>query len=112
MPPKKRPRVSKRAADSGKQIKSQGDNSRLSCCIVTSGGRCFNNSGKAADGETVSSAKEAAGGKRKATKEDTESDGPPQYSHWLMKSEPESRLENGIDVKVRSSVALTSTVCC
>lgn len=83
------------------------------CCIVTSGDRCFNNSGKAADGETVSSAKEeAAGGKKKATKEGTESDGPPQYSHWLMKSEPESRLENGIDVKVRSSVALTSTVCC
>lgn len=24
----------------------------------------------------------------------------PQYCHWLMKSEPESRLENGIDVKV------------
>ncbi|RVE64980.1 hypothetical protein OJAV_G00131180 [Oryzias javanicus] len=24
---------------------------------------------------------------------------PPTYSHWLMKSEPESRFENGIDVK-------------
>ncbi|XP_029571215.1 thymocyte nuclear protein 1 [Salmo trutta] len=23
----------------------------------------------------------------------------PQYFHWLMKSEPESRLENGVDVK-------------
>lgn len=22
------------------------------------------------------------------------------YSHWLMKSEPESRIENGVDVKV------------
>lgn len=24
----------------------------------------------------------------------------PQYCHWLMKSEPESRYENGVDVKV------------
>ncbi|TRY94138.1 hypothetical protein DNTS_028132 [Danionella cerebrum] len=23
----------------------------------------------------------------------------PSYSHWLMKSEPESRIENGVDVK-------------
>ena len=23
----------------------------------------------------------------------------PQYTHWLMKSEPESRWENGIDMK-------------
>ena len=23
----------------------------------------------------------------------------PEYSHWLMKSEPESRFENGVDVK-------------
>lgn len=22
------------------------------------------------------------------------------YSHWLMKSEPETRIENGVDVKV------------
>lgn len=59
--------------------------------------------GKADDGETVSSAKETLGGEMKATgksKRGTESDGPPQYRHWLMKSEPESRLENGIDVKV------------
>lgn len=64
---------------------------------------------KADNGETVSSAKEAgAGRKKKATekpKEVTESDGPLQYSHWLMKSEPESRFENGIDVKVQSSIA-------
>lgn len=26
---------------------------------------------------------------------------PPTYSHWLMKSEPESRFENGIDMKVQ-----------
>ena len=24
-----------------------------------------------------------------------------QYSHWLMKSEPDSRYENGIDMKVK-----------
>ncbi|XP_076002213.1 thymocyte nuclear protein 1 [Genypterus blacodes] len=46
------------------------------------------------------------GGKRKATappwesvKEQSTGDGPPEYSHWLMKSEPESRFENGIDMK-------------
>lgn len=65
---------------------------------------------KADNGETVSSAKEAGvGGKRKATektKEGAESDGPPQYIHWLMKSEPESRFENGIDMKVQSSIDL------
>lgn len=69
---------------------------------------------KAGKDETVSPAKEAgAGSKKKATektKEGTESDGPPQYSHWLMKSEPESRLENGIDVKVQSSVASESVL--
>lgn len=42
--------------------------------------------------------------KRKVAGSDgSESPGPPTYSHWLMKSEPESRLENGVDVKVRSS---------
>lgn len=58
--------------------------------------------GKDDDGET-------AGAKRKATektKESSESAAPPQYCHWLMKSEPESRFENGVDMKVRS------TVCC
>lgn len=29
-------------------------------------------------------------------------------SHWLMKSEPESRLEKGVDVKVRSLTCLQS----
>ncbi|XP_022067362.1 thymocyte nuclear protein 1 [Acanthochromis polyacanthus] len=73
MPPKKKARVSKRTASTGK-----GD-----------------------DGETVSS----AGGKRKAAasvgknEKSSESPGSPQCSHWLMKSEPESRFENGIDVK-------------
>ncbi|XP_044057863.1 thymocyte nuclear protein 1 [Siniperca chuatsi] len=78
MPPKKRARVSKGAANSGK-----------------------------GDGETDYFAKEKAGGKKKAaasvesgkTKESSESPGSPQYCHWLMKSEPESRFENGIDVK-------------
>ncbi|KAM6933210.1 thymocyte nuclear protein 1 isoform 1-T1 [Xenentodon cancila] len=41
--------------------------------------------------------------KRKASLEKNEdgsgSAGSPDYSHWLMKSEPESRFENGIDVK-------------
>lgn len=29
-------------------------------------------------------------------------------SYWLMKSEPESRLEKGVDVKVRSRTCLQS----
>lgn len=62
-----------------------------------------NNSGKAAGGST---AQEADGGKRKTSgkAEVTESAAPSQYCHWLMKSEPESRFENGVDVKVHESV--------
>lgn len=74
MPPQKRAKVSKRAAHSGKD---DGD-------------------------EMVSSAKEDTGSKRKATgktKQSSASAGRPQYCHWLMKSEPESRFENGIDMK-------------
>lgn len=66
--------------------------------------------GKADDRETVCLVKEALDGEMKATgksKRGTKSDDPPQYRHWLMKSEPESRLENGIDVKVRGSAAQT-----
>lgn len=61
------------------------------------------NSGKVDhDDETVSAAKKAAGSKRKAageTNKGSASAGPTQHCHWLMKSEPESRFENGIDVK-------------
>lgn len=62
--------------------------------------------GKADGGEKVSAADAFVGGKRKATgkSERVEADDPPQHSHWLMKSEPESRFENGIDVKVSRSV--------
>ncbi|KAL0973250.1 hypothetical protein UPYG_G00201010 [Umbra pygmaea] len=37
-------------------------------------------------------------GKQSSSKEEETAERP-QYSHWLMKSEPESRYENGIDVK-------------
>eukprot|EP00064_Thunnus_orientalis_P003033 superscaffoldBa00000241_g3041 len=64
------------------------------------------NSAKDDDGETVSAAKETVSRKRKAAasvesgnKKSKESSSPPQYCHWLMKSEPESRFENGIDMK-------------
>ncbi|XP_034556849.1 thymocyte nuclear protein 1 isoform X1 [Notolabrus celidotus] len=40
-------------------------------------------------------AKETVGSKRKANG----TTGSPEYCHWLMKSEPESRFENGIDMK-------------
>ncbi|XP_039986079.1 thymocyte nuclear protein 1 [Xiphias gladius] len=79
MPPEKKARVGKRTANSDK-----GDG-----------------------GDAASSAKERVGGKRKAaasvesggSKQSSESPGSPQPCHWLMKSEPESRFENGIDVK-------------
>ncbi|KAA8594064.1 hypothetical protein FQN60_004898, partial [Etheostoma spectabile] len=49
---------------------------------------------------------EKVGGKRKAAASESgkteERSEPPQYCHWLMKSEPESRFENGIDVKARN----------
>uniref|UniRef100_A0A3Q2CB22 Thymocyte nuclear protein 1 n=1 Tax=Cyprinodon variegatus TaxID=28743 RepID=A0A3Q2CB22_CYPVA len=52
---------------------------------------------KTDDNESLS----AAGRKRKAanTAEVSESAGSPVFTCWLMKSEPESRFENGIDVK-------------
>ncbi|KAF7654852.1 hypothetical protein LDENG_00064080 [Lucifuga dentata] len=65
------------------------------------------NSGKddAEDSEMVSSVKAAAHtaiGKRKAAASGTRGNkktDTPQHCYWLMKSEPESRFENGIDVK-------------
>ncbi|XP_037630388.1 thymocyte nuclear protein 1 [Sebastes umbrosus] len=69
MPPKKRARVSKRTANSGK-----GD-----------------------DGETVGRKRKAAASAESGEKK--ESSECPQYGRWLMKSEPESRFENGIDMK-------------
>ncbi|KAK2847417.1 hypothetical protein Q5P01_010416 [Channa striata] len=59
------------------------------------------------DSETVSSVKKTAGGKKRTaasveTGHNTESSMSPssrQYCHWLMKSEPESRFESGVDVK-------------
>ncbi|XP_066495376.1 thymocyte nuclear protein 1 [Tiliqua scincoides] len=41
--------------------------------------------------EAGKSSKAAAGARQNASK--------PVYTHWLMKSEPESRLEKGVDVK-------------
>ncbi|XP_061576369.1 thymocyte nuclear protein 1 [Cololabis saira] len=71
MPPKKRARVSPRTASSGKNDHEEKASSAVK--------------------------------KRKASvvkKEDgSGSAGSPNYNHWLMKSEPESRFENGIDVK-------------
>jgi len=32
------------------------------------------------------------------------------YSHWLMKSEPESRIENGVDVKVNLLLLLLKII--
>ncbi|XP_012737446.2 thymocyte nuclear protein 1 [Fundulus heteroclitus] len=73
MPPKKRARVSKRSPKSGKIDDSEGTS--------------------AADRKRKAAAPVAKAG------EASESAGPPVFTHWLMKSEPESRFENGIDVK-------------
>ncbi|CAG6001502.1 unnamed protein product [Menidia menidia] len=50
---------------------------------------------------TASSGGEAAPKRRKVSvgKDGSNSAGSPEHSHWLMKSEPESRSENGIDMK-------------
>nr|XP_020470502.1 thymocyte nuclear protein 1 [Monopterus albus] len=64
-------------------------------------------SGKDDSDKAISSAKRTVGWKRKAAasvetgnrKDSSESPGSAQYCHWLIKSEPESRLEKGIDVK-------------
>ncbi|XP_030007885.1 thymocyte nuclear protein 1 [Sphaeramia orbicularis] len=80
MPPKKKARVTKRTAKSDKDERESVS--------------------------TVKAADKTAGHKRKAVSSvetgnngTSESSGAPQYCHWLMKSEPESRFENGIDVK-------------
>lgn len=68
---------------------------------------------KAADGGKVST-EASVGGKRKATgksKASVKADDPPEHRHWLMKSEPESRFENGIDVKVCRDVPDSAPEC-
>ncbi|XP_029026823.1 thymocyte nuclear protein 1 [Betta splendens] len=75
MPPKKKARVSKTASNSGKDDDQQ----------------------PVASGKTTS-----GGGKRKpaaSVEKSSESPASPHYCHWLLKSEPESRFENGVDVK-------------
>ncbi|TDH14792.1 hypothetical protein EPR50_G00024410 [Perca flavescens] len=49
------------------------------------------------DGEKVGSKRKAAASVESGKSEERSE--PPQYCRWLMKSEPESRFENGIDVK-------------
>lgn len=108
MPPKKRPRMSQKAAASGKQrVTNPGP-------VVLSRAAVISSPGKADDGGKLSAAQASVGGKRKATgrsKESVKADDPAQHSHWLMKSEPESRFENGIDVKVRADVPGCSPEC-
>ncbi|AWO98832.1 putative thymocyte nuclear protein 1 isoform 4 [Scophthalmus maximus] len=76
MPPKKRARVAKRSAKTDKG---------------------------AAEGETSSSGgrrrKAAAAAETGGKEESSESPASPQHCRWLMKSEPESRFENGLDLK-------------
>lgn len=72
----------------------------------------FSSPAKAEEGEKVSSVEASVGGKRKVTgRSKVRADEPPQYSHWLMKSEPESRFQNGIDVKVCCSVPGSASEC-
>lgn len=63
----------------------------------------FSSPAKADGGEKVSSLDASDGGKRKVAGTSKKRAGavePPPHNHWLMKSEPESRFENGVDVKV------------
>ncbi|KAK7905183.1 hypothetical protein WMY93_017790 [Mugilogobius chulae] len=84
MPPKKRTRYSKRSADSGEvDFAVHGDDETMP---------------SVKDAEKPAGSRRKAAGSVKSGNKDT-ADNVPEYSHWLMKSEPESRIENGIDVK-------------
>lgn len=117
MAPKKRTRWSTKTAESGEEINrlnSLTDGPCLWVLIELSADYCINTTGKDESGEVspVESDAQTVRGKRKAstasektrkppgTKGD-KSLGHPQHNRWLMKSEPESRFENGIDVKVQ-----------
>lgn len=66
----------------------------------------FNNAGKALE-DSSDAVDGVRGGKRKkvaSAKETVKA----AYIHWLMKSEPESRIENGVDVKVNIKEVLLS----
>lgn len=82
MPPKKRTRSSKRTADSGDADPVVDEESKAIP--------------PANDAEKTAGSRRKAAGSVKNGNKDT---AVPEYSHWLMKSEPESRIENGIDVK-------------
>ncbi|XP_071768980.1 thymocyte nuclear protein 1 [Centroberyx gerrardi] len=88
MAPKKRTR-STRAAKSGKDDHAVKEDSEMVSAVEPAA--------QTVRGKRKASASDATG-KQESTKGEA-SDGRPQYCHWLMKSEPESRFENGIDVK-------------
>ena len=48
--------------------------------------------------KTASEAKDASESASKKSVE-TEPKSDPEYTHWLVKSEPETRMENGVDMK-------------
>ncbi|CAL1570649.1 unnamed protein product [Knipowitschia caucasica] len=75
MPPRKRTRSSKTPTDSGEAVDGADETS-------------------VKDLEKTAGSRRKAAGSVKSVNKDTA-----DYSHWLMKSEPESRIENGIDVK-------------
>lgn len=101
MPPKKKIRVSETAAISGKKMKSQSKTYFLISYFLLSDHYFPDNTGKDDDGEAVTPVRKAVDGKRKAAASVKGSSETTQYCHWLMKSEPESRFENGVDVKVK-----------
>ncbi|XP_071392452.1 thymocyte nuclear protein 1 [Centroberyx affinis] len=88
MAPKKRTRTT-RAAKSVKDDHAEKGDSEMVSAVEPAA--------QTVRGKRKASASDATG-KQESTKGEA-SDGRPQLCHWLMKSEPESRFENGIDVK-------------
>lgn len=84
MPPKTRSRENARKTKSreDEQADAQGEDSPLGDV-----------------GPKVRGKRKASTSEKNVNTKHEEHCGRPQYRHWLMKSEPDSRLENGIDVK-------------
>lgn len=108
MAPKKR---SRRPAVANKvQSKQLLDNELILYCrfVAADVNRCFDNAGKdlsdADDGVEDGKRKRVASAKE--SQKSTSSEKKASYSHWLMKSEPESRIEKGVDVKVNTKTLL------
>lgn len=70
-------------------------------------GKAPEDSSDAEDGGGGSKRKKIVSAKKSESQKSTSSASEkPAYIHWLMKSEPESRIEKGVDVKVNTRKVL------